>query len=334
MKIIAFFGNKAGTGTSLLVHHLAWMYAKLGHGVLAADLDPQAGLTECFLDEKRLEQLWGHGAGRTVYDAFLSSLGVKVKADSVPSYFEDVADGLALLPGDLSMGGTEDDLAAHWGCRDGCWRGLRATAGLSRAVRGVAREANAPLILIDAGSNLDAIARAAMLIADEVVVTVTPSPAGLHGLSNFGRALRRWRREWREQLSLPSEETKAGDLPPGAMGTPGYVVWQSSLRLDRPITRRLPWLKRIPGDYRRHVLDEGEDLDIWVDDDPYCIGKLTYYLGLMPIAHDARKPVFDLKPGDGVIRNHMELVVDRYREYRDLAQRLAERCGLPRRTDF
>ena len=327
MKIVAFFGNKIGTGTSLLVHHLAWMYAKLEYDVLAADMDPQAGLTEHFLDEKRLEQLWGHGVGGTVHESYRGLLQAGAEADAPRPYLEDIADGLALLPGDLSLGAAEDDLADHWrGCREGRAEAFRATAGLFRVIQRAARAANANLILVDAGSSLGAVARAAMLAADDVVVTVQPGPSSLRGLANVGSALRRWRAEWQELLSRAPESTEPGDLPPGTMRATGYVVWQRSLRLDRPLTHSLPWLRRIPVDYRRHVLGHVADRDVWVDDDPYCLGNLTYYLGLMPIAHDARKPVFDLKPGDGLIGNHMPDVVDRYREYRDMAQRLAERC--------
>lgn len=337
MKTIAFFGNKAGTGTTLLVYHLAWMYAKLGYDVLAVDLDPQAGLTERFFDEKRLERLWGGGDDcGTAYDAFLgvSEERASASASSSSRCFEDVADGLAFLPGDLSLAGAEEDLAVHWqGCREGCLEALRATAVPYRAVRRVAREANASLVIVDAGSSLDALARASLLAADHIVVTMAPGPASLRGLANFGPALRRWQTVWREQLSRALDSVESADLPPGTMGAAGYVVGQHSLRLDRPITRRLPWLKRIPGDFRRHVLNDDADLDVWVDDDPYCIGNLTYHLGLMLIAHDARKPVFDLKPGDGLVGNHMPDVLDRHREYRDVARRLAKRCGVPVETD-
>ncbi len=330
MKTIAFFGNKAGIGTSLVVHHLGWMYAKLGHHVLVADLDPQAGLTEHFLDEKRLEQLWGDGDGGTVRDAFLDVWLPQARAYPALACFEDIADGLALLPGDLALAGVEHELAARWqDCGEGCPEALRATAALYFAVHRVAQRANASMVIIDAGSNLGAVARAAMLAADDIVVTVAAGPASLSGLANFGLALQRWRREWRERLSCATDSVESTDLPAGTLKVAGYVVWQRSLRLDRPIMHRLPWLQRIPSVYRQHVLDDDSDLDVGVDDDPYCIGNLTYYLGLMPLAHDARKPVFDLKPADGLVGNHAPVVFDRYREYRDVAERLAERCGMP-----
>ncbi len=57
MKTIAFFNNKGGVGKTSLVYHLAYMFADLGHHVLAADFDPQANLTSMFLDEDSIEAL-------------------------------------------------------------------------------------------------------------------------------------------------------------------------------------------------------------------------------------------------------------------------------------
>ena len=64
MKTIAFFNNKGGVGKTSMVYHLAWMYARLGVNVLAADLDPQANLTSMFLDDEELEPLWPESGER------------------------------------------------------------------------------------------------------------------------------------------------------------------------------------------------------------------------------------------------------------------------------
>ncbi len=45
VPVVAFFNNKGRVGQTMLVYHLAWMYADLGLHVVAADLDPQANLT-------------------------------------------------------------------------------------------------------------------------------------------------------------------------------------------------------------------------------------------------------------------------------------------------
>jgi hypothetical protein len=49
---------------------------------------------------------------------------------------------------------------------------------------------------------------------------------------------------------------------------------------------------------------------------------IKHFKSLMPMAQDARKPMFLLKPADGAIGGHATAVQDCYRQFQDLAQRL------------
>jgi len=123
--VVAFFNNKGGVGKTSLAYHLAWMYAEKGRRVLAVDLDPQANLTAAFLPEERLERLWpAQGVGETVYGSVSPLLrGV---GDIAPTPLLNVADGLALLPGDLGLSRFEDELSQQWpDCLDGKERAFR-----------------------------------------------------------------------------------------------------------------------------------------------------------------------------------------------------------------
>ena len=62
--------------------------------------------------------------------------------------------------------------------------------------------------------------------------------------------------------------------------------------------------------------------------DPYCLATLKHYRSLMPLAQEARQPMFFLKPADGAIGGHMTAVQDCYRDFRSLAQRIAGRSGV------
>ena len=73
IPVLTFFNNKAGVGKTSLVYHLARMLARIGHRVLACDLDPQANLTAAFLSESRLENIWNAKEeclpeGHTIYE--------------------------------------------------------------------------------------------------------------------------------------------------------------------------------------------------------------------------------------------------------------------------
>ena len=48
----------------------------------------------------------------------------------------------------------------------------------------------------------------------------------------------------------------------------------------------------------------------------------------MPMAHEARKPIFHLKPADGAIGAHLQSVKDAYRDFKSLATAIASRVGI------
>jgi len=327
---IAFFNNKGGIGKTSLVYHLSWMYADLGLRVVAADLDPQANLTAGFLDDDRLEALWSdEGDSRTVFGCVRPLMrGIGDIADAHP---EVVDDRLALLVGDLSLSGFEDELSAMWpACLGGDERAFRVSSAFWRIMQKAAAAHEADVILVDMGPNLGAINRAALIAADFVVVPLAPDLFSLQGLKNLGPTLRRWRGEWTERL--PKNPASDLLLPASDMRPAGYIVMQHGVRLNRPVKAYERWIARIPGVYRGAVLAEPEDAEVSVGNDVHCLALLKHYRSLMPLAQEARKPMFQLKPADGAIGAHAQGVQRVYADFRALATTIAEHTDLPLRS--
>jgi cellulose biosynthesis protein BcsQ len=331
MKTIAFFNNKGGVGKTSLVYHLAWMYADLGLRVVAADLDPQANLTSMFLEDERLEALWGSedGVRQTVYGALRPLLDGT--GDVSSPHVEEVAPGLGLVVGDLALSEAEDELSSQWPeCLDRKPRAFRVLSALWRILRRASDQTGADLVLVDVGPNLGAFNRAALVTADYVVVPLAPDLYSLQGLRNLGPTLRRWQREWAERRERnPVEDL---ELPEGAMEPIGYIVMQHAVRLDRPVNAYARWMERIPQVYRKAVLDEEPQPGVTIERDPNALATLKHYRSLMPLAQEARKPMFHLRPADGAIGGHAKAVQDCYNDFRVLARTVAERSGvaLPR----
>lgn len=324
MKTIAFFNNKGGVGKTSLVYHLAWMYADLGLSVVAADLDPQANLSSMFFDDDRVEEILVEGATRpTVFGAIQPLLDGTGDVSS-PSV-EDVAPGLGLLVGDLSLSASEDELSSQWpDCLDRKPRAFRVLSALWRVLGLAAQQREAGLVLIDVGPNLGALNRAALVAADHVVVPLAPDLYSLQGLRNLGPTLRRWRNEWGERRARNPVAGLA--IPRGEMTPRGYIVMQHAVRLDRPVRAYEKWMEKIPGVYSEAVLGVTALPETRIDSDPHCLAALKHYRSLMPMAQDKRKPMFHLKPGDGAIGGHSAAVQDCYRDFRTLARRIAEQC--------
>ena len=327
MNTIVFFNNKGGVGKTSLVYHLSWMYADLGLNVLTVDLDPQANLTSMFLDEDKLETLWpDDDHPDTIYGAIQPLL--EGTGDIASPHVELIDDGINLLVGDLALSVSEDELNSQWpACLDRKPRAFRVISAFWRVMEAAARQMETDLVLIDVGPNLGAINRAALICAHHVVIPLAPDLYSLQGLKNLGPTLRRWRSEWAERRDRNPD--KKLSIPPGNMQPVGYVILQHAVRFDRPVKAYDRWIARIPEVYREAVLEKHEKATTsTVDQDPYCLATLKHYRSLMPLAQEARKPMFKLTPADGAIGGHVSAVQGCYKDFRDLAYRIAEKCNI------
>ena len=324
MKIIAFFNNKGGVGKTTLVYHLAWMYADLGLSVVAADLDPQANLTAMFLDEGALESLWPEGRPSRTILAPLQPL-LQGEGGIADPCIEEVG-GIGLLAGDLALSEVEDELSQQWPyCLEGKARAFRVIGSFHQILVRAAEMRAADIVLVDVGPNLGAINRAALIAADHVAIPLAPDLFSLKGLQNLGPRLRDWRSGWAERIK---KKPVGLDVPQGSMEPLGYIVMQHAVRLDRPVKSYARWMARIPDVYRGFVLGELAQPDVTVDNDPHCLSTLKHYRSLMPLAQEARKPMFHLTPADGAIGGHAKAVHECSIDFSFLASEVATRAGV------
>ncbi len=326
MKTIAFFNNKGGVGKTSLVYHLSWMMAERGVSVLAVDLDPQANLSAMFLSEERLEEIWPDSEEHpsTIYGAvrpILRGIG-----DIAPPLVEPIAPNLFLLPGDLGLSRFEDKLSDAWPrCHNSDEAAFRTMTAFHRLMKELARDC-AELILVDVGPNLGAINRSALIASDHVCLPLAPDLFSLQGLKNLGPTLRQWRATWQD---LSAKAPGDLPLPAGKMIPIGYIVMQHGMRDSRPVKAYQRWMDKIPPVYRSSVLGESIAGALPpVLQDPYLLAQLKHYRSLMPLAMEANKPMFRLKPADGAIGAHIEAVNDCHRDFLSLAGKLAAAVGI------
>jgi chromosome partitioning protein len=331
MKIIAFLNNKGGVGKTSLVYHLAWKYSEMGEKVIAADLDPQANLTTMFLNEARLEEIWPEDYHpKSIYGAIQPLL--EGTGDIATPHLEVISDSkIGLLAGDLQLSRVEDDLNSQWDkCLSGDPRAFRVISAFYRLIYQAAKKQEAKIILIDVGPNLGAINRAVLIAADFVITPMTPDIFSLQGLRNLGPTLSKWRAGWKERLKNKPASTHPNsilELPKGSMKPVGYIIQQHTIRSDRPVKAYDRWMKKIPQEYHRVVLEESNINEINYEDDSYCLATLKNYRSLMPMAQEARKPIFLLKPADGVIGGHVKAAEECGKDFKNLALKINEHCS-------
>lgn len=320
MISIAFFNNKGGVGKTSLVYHVAWMLTELNHRVLAVDLDPQSNLSIMALDEERMEELWPdddhpqtlHGAVAPLFSG---------TGDIREAHIEALEGGPGLLVGDLALSRIEDDLSTEWPrCLEGRERAFRVTTAFWRVIRDAAKRFTADLVLIDVGPNLGAINRAALVAASHVVVPVAPDLFSLQGLKNLGPTLRQWRETWKKALQQVPQAL--GEMPQGDMTPVGYVLMQHAQRLGRPTKAYAKWQDRLRAAYRECVLNQGETGN---GEDSNQIQLIKHFRSLMPMAMEARKPMFKLTSADGAIGAHQSNVKQCHEDFEKLCREIVRR---------
>lgn len=302
------------------------MYQELGIKTVALDLDPQGDLTSALVSEDYSLKTQG-----TILEA-VEPLLVGDNGFPEPA-LHVIGEYLWLLPANLELGILEDRLAEAWffsasEVPEDAREARRSLTSFYEIAHRAAVAQDAQIVLVDTGPSLGAINRAALVACDYLAIPFSSDPSALRGLGMLGYASRRWRSEWKE---LPPVGDSADSIiPAGNMEPLGYIILQQPQLAA--MMERLPdlyhqFMEGLSSMYHLMVLGELEKSHI-PSPDPYCLATLRQYPSLIALAQSARKPMFLLKPADGALGSLAEAVVDCYRDFKQLAIRIANACGI------
>lgn len=332
VPVLTFFNNKVGVGKTLLVYHLSWMLSDLRYRVLACDLDPQANLTSMFLDEDRIEQLYLplDNAPRKTLSNALDPLWKETGDLLNSSYTAQIGERLSLLLGDMKMSSVEDQLSDQWlNCLEGDESAFRAITAIWRVIQSAAKENQADIALMNVGPNLGALNRAALIATDYIVVPLGVGLLSMQGLENLGPTLNKWRDGWTKRKA--EWDASILRLPEGKMKPIGYVVQQHGVPLNRPAIAYYKWVDRMPKAYAVEMLGDmaGPYPETLIEDTENALATVKHYRSLIPLAQEARKPIFHLKPADGAIGSHATAAQDARKDFRELANKIIAKMNVP-----
>lgn len=329
LPVLALLNHMGSVGNTSLVYHLAWMFSELGVRTLAVDLNPQAHLTAAFLEEETLVPLWSRPRqASTIYQSVAPLLD---GGDLAPVQVQEITSNLMLVPGDLSLSHVENELSAMWigalSDRNKA-RPFRILSAFWRSAQEAAHRSHAAVIVLDVGPSLGAINRAALLASSHLIVPMGADLFSLQGLKNLGPILRAWREGWakrRDDWKPPEFE-----VPVGAMQPMGYITHRHGVALSRYMHVYRRWLDQIPEEYRRSILgqEKGEGAPIGVEQDENCLAMLKNHNILMPLAQEARKPIFLLRSADGAVGSYAGAVSSAYGDFQGLARDILRRMGV------
>ena len=322
MKTITFFNNKGGVGKTSLLYHTAHMFAELGKRVLAVDLDPQTNLSQIFLEEGRFLTIVEEE--KTIKQALKRI--EKKQGDILEAHIEPINDRLYLLPGDLELSLIEDKLSKEWyECLTGEWYPFALQSAFYRIIKNAAERYSIDYVFIDVGPNFGAINRASLISSDYLIVPSTADLFSLRGLSNIGERIESWVEEWKKRLGERKKDTMSLDLPSEKIRPLGYVLMQHGVKANRPVKAYKKFADRIPEAFRASFKLPSSSQGTTFDNDIYCLALVKHYNSLMPMAMEARKPIFALKPADGAIGAHFHAVKMVYKDFEQLSNKIMDR---------
>ncbi len=323
MKTIAFFNNKGGVGKTTLIYHLSWMFAELGKRVLAVDLDPQANLSSMMLSEAILYEKVEDKL--SIVEAFRPL--IKGLGDIKPAHTEHIAQNLHVLIGNLELSAFEDRFSDSWAkCLDRQEPAFRFTSAFYRIIQAAGKNLDADLVLIDVGPNLGSINRAALIAADYIILPVSADLFSVQGMSNVGKTLGEWRGEWEERIKKNPDPDITLPNPDTMMKPLGYVISQHGTRDRRPVKAYQNWANRIPFIFEHDILKNKNAVEgLKIEEDENCLALMRHYRSLIPMAMEVNKPIFVLKPADGAIGSHLELVRAAYTDFENFAKKITEK---------
>jgi len=328
MKTIVFFNNKGGVGKTTLVYHFSYMLAELGYRALAVDLDPQANLSSIFINDERLQEIYENDHSRPTILESIKPLNRGI-SDIKDVHIEKISDKIGLITGDLELSLFEDKLSSGWGqCLNRDEAAFRIVSSFYRVIKEANKRFKADFNIIDIGPNFGAINRATLIAADYVIVPMAADLFSLQGLKNLGNRLESWHSEWSDRASRNPEPTLS--LPASQMKPLGYIVLQHGIKEKRPVKSYLKWANRIPQVFSEFVLKGNmENFQAKrVEEDEHCIALLKHYHSLIPMAMEARKPIFLLKPSDGAIGAHFGAVKRAYSDFESLTKKILDLINL------
>ena len=322
MNVLTFFNNKGGVGKTTMVYHITWMLSELGKRVIAVDLDPQSNLSAMFLNPERLEEIIENETKPlTVLD---SVIPITEGEGYTPVHIEKINDTIGLVLGDLALSTFEDRLSDAWlKCLSRDVYSFRITSIFNTIIEDARKRWKADIVVVDIGPNLGAINRSVIISSDYIILPVASDLFSIQGIKNLGQTLTRWREDWRLRANL-NPKPESLEIPEGKMEVAGYIVMQYTAKERRPVKSYLKWANRIPNVYQEYVLKKST-VDVTVENDINCVGLLKHYHSLAPMAMEARKPIFLLKPADGAIGAHFQAVNRCYDDFKEITKNILKK---------
>jgi chromosome partitioning protein len=334
-KRLVIFNHKGGVSKTTTVYNLGWMLSKTSK-VLVVDADPQCNLTSLMLrddfekyyfeDDTRL-----HNIKDGVSPAFL---GRPVPIEAVNCFSPQKAPAMFLLAGHANLSEYDAALTFAQTSNNAIATLQNLPGAFSELLKLTEEKYGIDYTIIDLNPSLSSTNQSFFLSSHGFIVPTNPDPFSIMALNTLQTALPRWT-DWKRG-ALALFENSAYPLLPGVPKFMGSIIQRFNVRNGHaasPYRDNIEEIKaKLSGDFFAALSKFGmtltpEQYSQEIINLRYCLAEVADFHGLLPKAHEAGVPVFDLTDQDigevGVVLQGMQTKRDAFAtQFDDMAKKL------------
>lgn len=299
-KRLVIFNHKGGVSKTTTVYNLGWMLAKK-FKVLVVDADSQCNLTSLVLgDDFEKYYLEDVTKLQNLKDGVAAAFkGKPVPIEAVNCFSPHRAPSMFLLAGHADLSEYEANLTF---AQTNAISTLQNLPGaFSELLRLTEEKYSIDFTIIDLNPSLSSINQNFFLSSHAFILPTNPDPFSIMALNTLQTILPRWA-EWKKNAVATFSDT-AYPLLPGLPKFCGSVVQRFNIRngrAARPYRDNIAEIKERLADGFLDALQKNgmtfspEQYGAQLIEDQYCLAEIPDFQGLLPKAHDAGVPVFEL----------------------------------------
>ncbi len=357
--VSTLYNHKGGVSKTTSTFNLGHVLAESNFRVILVDADPQANLTELFMQpfldslDAKMEAQGDVGQlpGTSVYEALKPRLHgeiPRVDVENIQLVPGPSGSSLQLLRGDVNLNLAEEEFSTAHTQRLGAQVHYKYTyVAFYDMLKRLGEREHADFVLIDVGPSAGALTRACFLASDCFFVPVAPDRFNVQAISSLSSIINRWMNEHKPvvkdllDLGLPTPQgrplflgtiTQNYKLAKGQRPKSGFELWID--RIPTRVSQDLVPVLRTHSDAQRNLMavcDANSEQEA---------ARIPDFGSLVTAMQECAKPIFGLTPEDTKSINNgvpytgvvWEDVSNRMANWRALFLTLAQRLTQVRET--